>query len=185
MSFARLAFLFGALLTAVVVASAFFLFSLHGFVKESVGVKVPPSDSLLPLELVNRKEGSKTTNNLVERPLFWEGRRPIPEEAAEDVSIETPKLDMALPEGIKLLGVVVAGPQSEAILGFENDRLRAGIGDEVEGWLVENVEATKVQLRRSGQLEELSLERVFRSRPPRSKPAIGTSKRREQVNAGS
>lgn len=96
-----------------------------------------------------------------ERPLFVPTRRPFvppPEAEAEAIPVEEPPPEPLLAE---LVGVVLAGQQRAALVqeqGAAGPR-RLAIGQTVDGWRVEEVEAGRALFRRGDEVQVLELRR--------------------------
>lgn len=96
----------------------------------------------------------------LESPLFWESRRPVPELESQ---IEEPvQIQVGPIAGVKLLGIIIRDSVRTALLGVDKNNIKVVKGDEVNGWLVEQVFADKVVLIANGQTAELS---IVRERP--------------------
>ncbi len=102
---------------------------------------------------------------ILERPLFTEGRTPPP--AVEQVTAKAgkpAKLAMRL-EGIAL----TPGARIAVVRDIANNKLlRLAEGAKHQGWLVERVNATSATLRRGEQTQELKLE--LNNSMPKSMP---------------
>ena len=92
-------------------------------------------------------------DEVVNRPLFVEGRKPI-ESVEEDTltSFNGKKL------GITLKGIVSIPDGMIALLeDKEKKRYRLRMGDEVEGWEIAELQTDKVILKKNGEQKELLL----------------------------
>ncbi|MEN8260491.1 MAG: hypothetical protein ABFS02_07880 [Pseudomonadota bacterium] len=119
----------------------------------------------------------ETYAEIVERPLFLSGRRPMEEQAlSADASdqVFTGKLN------IQLMGVISV-PQGMMVLFVDpkGEYSRAEQDDTIEGWRVKEVQFDRVVLEQGGVVEELLLRKPKpkASRRPRTKSA-STAKRR-------
>lgn len=101
------------------------------------------------------------TSTALKYPLFWNGRRPVaePEQEPEKNSavIEPESID-----GVQLLGIIVRDSVRTALLGIDKKIQKVVKGDEVKGWVVEQVSADKIVLVANDQIAELS---IVRERP--------------------
>lgn len=96
-----------------------------------------------------------------ERPLFVPSRRPFvppPEGEAEDPAVEEPPPEPLLAE---LVGTVLAGDQRAALVQEQDAAAprRLAIGQTVDGWRVEEVEAGRALFRRGDEVQVLELRR--------------------------
>lgn len=100
------------------------------------------------------------TSAALEYPLFWESRRPVLElEKSED---EPAVIEVGVIDGVKLLGIIVQRSVQTALLGIDKKIQKVVKGDEVNGWVVDQVFADKVVLMANDQTVELS---IVRERP--------------------
>ena len=119
---------------------------------------------------------AETFSEMVERPLFVAGRRPMEEQAeTADAGTEpvfTGKLN------IKLMGVISV-PEGKTVLFVDSagKYSRAEQDDTIEGWRVSEVQFDRVVLEQSGAVEELLL------RKP--KPKVGRTPRRNVARPAS
>jgi Tfp pilus assembly protein PilP len=89
------------------------------------------------------------------RPLFWQGREPIPrpEEPVDKVEDK-----MALPlEGIKLLGIILTGDVRMALLEVGGKVMTAKAGQVIQNWKVEKVTAKEIVFVAGAEQTVLSL----------------------------
>jgi hypothetical protein len=109
-------------------------------------------------------------SEILERPLFTEGRTPPPEPTAEQAAVTPGKqtqLTMRL-EGIALTPVARIAVVRDI---SNNTLLRLAEGATHQGWVVESVNATSATLKRGEQTHELTLELDKRSLRKTSSPA--------------
>lgn len=105
------------------------------------------ADSLRITPLLDRQ-----SNDLVYRPLFWAGRRPL-EEPSREVIVEPQQTASSL-QGARLLGVFSSGGQSGGILSLGNERRRVLVGDSVEGWELASINAGQAIFESAGNNAE-------------------------------
>jgi type II secretory pathway component PulC len=92
-------------------------------------------------------------DEIVNRPLFIEGRQPI-----ENVEDDDLLSNFSGKLSITLKGVVATPDGMIALFeGKDRKRYRLRMGDEVDGWEVAELQANKVILKRSGKQKELLL----------------------------
>lgn len=95
---------------------------------------------------------------IVERPLFLEGRRPPQPEAPATVVQEQPVVE---DKSFTLLGVLITPEATLALLKVDETGKvhRIKVGDPLEGWRLEAIAADSVVLRRDAQTKTLQLVR--------------------------
>ena len=89
-------------------------------------------------------------NELMQRPLFWKGRRPyVPPETKAKPQPERPSVQP--PEGLRLVGVVGAGGSRLALVAnAEGDVARVGEGASAHGWKVLRIRGRSITLEKGG-----------------------------------
>lgn len=94
--------------------------------------------------------------DMVERPLFIEGRRPVSDTDEPSVSLEESKIDDLL-----LMGIYSLEDQLVALFRVKEQSddtyLKKKAGDEVSGWQIMEVQSDQVLLARDGKKENLKL----------------------------
>lgn len=100
---------------------------------------IAPAASALTIEAPGYRADldAGATPDLVARPLFWAGRQPFVPVVASEPEPEQeaePEVDDSAIEGLKLLGVYAAGPNSGIIVSDGKERRRLNINDSVGGW---------------------------------------------------
>ena len=114
---------------------------------------------------------------ILARPLFWEGRRPLqPIEVVavdKEVAASAGKL-----KGVTLLGVFGGGEAGGIIVKVKDKRRRVMVGEEINGWELDDVQPTEVFFSADGETRTLQLRAVtiFAASPP-SNPQAGSSPR--------
>ncbi|MES2817367.1 MAG: hypothetical protein V4812_00070 [Pseudomonadota bacterium] len=147
------------LLLLVLIALALLLAGLlwHGVSGEALRVMHPAMQDL-PDEHALLGDQLGNPRAALERPLFWQARKPVAAGAASTAAEVSGKA-----EGFKLLGVVMDKNTSTALLGTPKGVKRVGLDEKVQGWTVEKVTSKSVILTSAGQRVELS---VLTSRNP-------------------
>ena len=80
---------------------------------------------------------------IVARPLFWESRRPVVKEvAAKPTQTDKPTAVGEL-KGVKLVGLFGGGDTGGAIVLVKGEKRRVLVGQDVEGWRLEEVAADR------------------------------------------
>lgn len=97
--------------------------------------------------------------DMVERPLFLEGRRPVAPQVAEPAPAPPPR-PVRVPDW-RLVGVVIVEGQPRAVLWDEREGrfLRLHEGDVVNGWTAVEVGAQRLIIENTGQRHVLALRR--------------------------
>ncbi|WP_212629041.1 hypothetical protein [Pseudomonas sp. KB-10] len=121
------------------------------------GVSVEPPriastpDYRIPRVLLQERVSDADVQVLLERPLFWEGRRPL---VLEEESSGTA---LATIDGLRVLGIIVNGDVPTALVhdGQKVERVRRG--GSVSGWRVEDIALQSVSLSANGRSVELQV----------------------------
>jgi hypothetical protein len=118
-------------------------------------------------------------SEILERPLFTEGRTPPPEPTAEQAAAVTPagkqtQLTMRL-EGIALTPAARIAVIRDT---SSNKLVRLAEGATHQGWVVESINATSATLKRGTQTHELMLE--LNTRSVRKTPGSARKTRRKK-----
>ena len=124
---------------------------------ENTVVKVDEFERLPELEDTNNSLESYA--EMVNRPLFVEGRRPVEDaESVEQLDVFSGKMELILtgiidtPEGVTAL-----------VQDKEKNHFRLILHDPIQGWEVEAIEADKIIMKRDKERSELMLRKP---RPP-------------------
>ncbi|MEP6389137.1 MAG: hypothetical protein ABJ056_04350 [Halioglobus sp.] len=131
-------------------------------VRASFVTAIPPSQDVL--NVGKREQISlievEARNEIVARPVFWQGRTPLL--VAELVGVEAATEDAAGQkiEGVKLVGIYGSGSSGGAILKGKGGKRRVAVGEEAEGWLLDSVEPNSATFVRGASIDELQLQRV-------------------------
>ena len=143
------------LLLLVLIACFLVLAFLLWLKTESEPVRVP----LLPefqLPVLNGSEvGQDNMAVVLERPLFWVGRRPLDiQEGASSQVVE------ASSDGIKVLGTLLQGNTHFALLSVGGEVVRVSVGSELPGgWKVTSVKSGKVSMDNGSRITEVEVTR--------------------------
>ena len=99
-----------------------------------------------------------TFSEILERPLFTEGRTPPPEPTAEQAAAVTPGKQTQLT--MRLEGIALTPTARIAVIRDKssNKLVRLAEGETHQGWVVESVNASSATLKRGEQTHELTLE---------------------------
>ena len=140
----------------------------------------PASDSLEAVAVVIPEVVPFVKGEMIERPLFWKGRRPyipVEKETEKPVPVaEGPDLF----DKIKLVGVYSGG----AILIVDGVKQRIHIGEELDGWTFELMDADRVMFVQGSKDRTLQLEHAVVA-APRNKPTNNQKKTEKSKNGNS
>lgn len=100
-----------------------------------------PMSYQMPLDLAEGVATAEEMQQVLERPLFWKERRPLPPALAAEGAVPVASAD-----GLRVVGVIVRDNVQTALLVTGQGVERARIGDTVAGWRVESVSANSVRL---------------------------------------
>jgi type II secretory pathway component PulC len=129
-----------------------------------IAIKPVSSFSIAPLD---------EYQEIVERPLFYETRRPPSPEVPEVAVQEEPQEEQPL--ALTLIGVMVTSDAKVALVQNDdtNKVERLKLGDEIGGWEVQFIDSDNVVINKSDETKELALLRNKR------KPSLKTTLRQE------
>lgn len=136
-------------------------------------------DKLPQIDLVQQPEDSYV--ELTSRPLFIEGRRPVPEteeEVEEAAAVPMEKFDWEL-DGVYIHNnTSIALFSSSQKKGGNEEHLKKSEGEIIEGWTLLEIHPDKVVLEQGGERHELMLRKPKPTKPleqpkpkPKSKPS--------------
>lgn len=116
---------------------------------------VPAADALqvktaLSLDAI----GAEQSNEVRNRPLFWESRQPVSAPVAPDAP-EVPAPEI---KGIKLVGVFGGGDAAGIIVLMNGKKRRVRLGEEVKGWTLQSVDTNAAVLTAGARQESLVLQ---------------------------
>ncbi|MEH6637626.1 MAG: hypothetical protein V7700_19075 [Halioglobus sp.] len=105
----------------------------------------PAADALTVREIRARTAVSAAQSNEIRsRPLFWEGRRPF-EQQVEVVAVKKPPPgEVKKLEGVTLQGVFGSADATGVIVRVKTKRRRILLGEEINGWTLQSVDANEV-----------------------------------------
>ncbi|MEA3278337.1 MAG: type II secretion system protein N [Pseudomonadota bacterium] len=130
--------------------------------------EAPPPDQLEnPIDRLTPVEDKEEFAVVTERPLFLPDRRPpSEEEGAEDVQEQSP--DGLDPKRLNLNAVVITPTESSAWVrdAAMNKVVRLRLGDELEGWSVQEILSDRLVLERQGETDTLILRDYENMSPP-------------------
>lgn len=117
---------------------------------------MPARDALLvgdlyPMDRITPEQSEE----LLARPLFWEGRRAL---VAQNQSASRKQgRGVGQLKDIKLQGVFGAGETAGVIIKLKDQQRRVMVGEEINGWTLESVDTNEVVLSSGGRQESLQL----------------------------
>lgn len=158
---------------------------------------LPAPDSLSAVQIGLPAGEESTTGDVVERPLFWSGRRPfVPSEEEPAPVAAAPAADDEL-DKVKLLGAYMASGRAGIIFELDGKRQRIVIGEDIGDWTLRYINPTGAIFERgSGGVENtriLSLQHaapdaamVSRDRQANEEQDISaSSQHQEELSSGS
>jgi len=130
-----LVLLCAALLLLVVIA-----LSLRFFWREPPAPILPDESALSVNGYQSYQTLAAAEIEISERPLFWQTRRPLAEEIAEEPEPEAPPKANRNIDQFQLLGLFTASDAASAIVQYKKEKHRLRVGDSLEGWTLVGVE---------------------------------------------
>ena len=128
----------------------------------------PAPDSLrVPAVLSPVSVAASERNEIISRPLFWSGRRPVEEVA----TLSEPQAKAGELKGVKVVGLFGSGERAGIIALVKGQKRRILLGDEIEGWTLKSVAPFELVVANGGRTETLSLERGSVKSAPADKSA--------------
>ena len=136
----------------------------------------PAPDSLrVPAVLSPVSVAASERNEIISRPLFWSGRRPVEEVA----TLSEPQAKAGELKGVTVVGLFGSGERAGIIALVKGQKRRILLGDVVEGWTLKSVAPFELVVANGGRTETLSLERGSVKSAPADKSADkSTSKKK-------
>jgi hypothetical protein len=130
------------------------------------------------------KPGNTDFNELVERPLFIEGRKPIVESATETAQ----NADNAQLDDWELSGIYTKGSKTSVLFAKKGETrkfLKVGLEQMVSGWSLKEIQPDRVVLQQAGQMRTVMLRkpRTDNKAPIAGKPAIPVKSPRPAIPA--
>ena len=122
--------------------------------------------------IAGRLLDTRGSAELRERPLFWEGRRPVDSSGVPSGETSTQKASPL--KGIRLLGIYGGGESGGIIVRVEGKQQRLAVGDELRGWTLESMDGGGATLSSArGGRERLEMERAQGASPIITPPQTG------------
>ena len=121
----------------------------------------------LPVIKLSR-QSVDTYTHMVESPLFIKGRKPV----VDDME-ETEGEDVSRIEDLFLVGIYSIEERLGALFnkkGTDGKHLKKAKGDDVSGWMLEEIQVDKVILERDGKKQTLMLRTPKPRQPQKAKP---------------
>jgi hypothetical protein len=136
-----------------------------------------PAQDIEPSRTAYLRPDLKAFGEILERPPFTEGRSP-PEQPAPEQPTGGPATPAQL--AMRLEGVALTPGARIAVVRDipTNTLLRLAEGDQHQGWVVENVDATSATLKRGDRTQQLMLELDKTDRPRTTRSRTGRVGRR-------
>ena len=122
---------------------------------------IMPSADSIQVPLVKSPESltAQQRNEILSRPVFWAGRRPVTAVAVREDSLANSAADSQL-KGIKLVGVFGGGKSAGIIALVKDKKRRILLGEDIDGWTLDSIDAGEVVLVSGGRRERLTLQRA-------------------------
>ena len=119
----------------------------------------------------------ETFSEILERPLFTEGRTPPEQSATELASVSSVKQTLLT---LRLEGIALTPVARIAVVRDipSNKLFRLAEGEKHQGWVVESVHATSATFKRGEQIHELMLELDKRNIRKSSRPGKNTRRKK-------
>lgn len=181
------------LYVAVAAFAAIYLLLLAGFGRGVPGGAAGEPDAMSPLQLSETQvdlPGLDVYDDLIERPLFAEDRRPEPKEPVEEEAQE-PEAPPTAPLNIALTGIIHT-PETRIALVRDNStgkslRLneRMPLPGDQGGWLVKTIEPRRVIFEDTGTQAETTVDLAIgagKATPAAQPPARGNRTAAAQTN---
>lgn len=125
---------------------------------------VPPvASALSPAEASFPEPVSDEQDELVSRPLYWEGRRPaaVPEAAVEPESADGEIAANDPIHKVKLLGIIAGGESPGVIVKNGKQIQRVARGEQISGWTLSLMSPEGVVVEKGEDSYTLMLEHVY------------------------
>ncbi|MCK5191110.1 MAG: hypothetical protein KAR12_13765 [Methylococcales bacterium] len=127
-------------------------------------------DMELP-ELVLTEQSIETYLDMVDRPLFIKGRKPV-----IDLNDDSDIQEFGKIEDLVLVGIYSKDGHMIALFsqqGSEKKYLKKSEGDDISGWLLKEIQADQIILEQAGEQQSIML----RKPKPKTKPKITTKRK--------
>lgn len=171
----KLQLLLSGLLGLILIAE--YAYGLSAARKLQQSLQFSKDDSPLASELPaisTLKPTSGDFNELVERPLFIEGRKPIAEATAETAQ----NADNGQIDDWELIGIYTKGQKNTVLFAKKNENrkfLKIGLEQMVSGWMLKEIQADRVVLQQAAQMKTVMLRKPradIKPAPTAGKPAV-------------
>jgi hypothetical protein len=166
------------LLLGIVVALEWYALPQANGITAGTGTQsAVPAPDIEPSGTAYLRPDLKAFREVLERPLFTEGRSP-PEQPAPEQPTASPAAPAQL--AMRLEGVALTPGARIAVVRDipTNTLLRLAEGDQHQGWVVESVDATSATLKRGDRTQQLMLELDKTDRPRTTPSRTGRTGRR-------
>ena len=156
-------------LALVIVACVLLLQVIYGILGAGrvaeIAPVAPAPDAIAPVAGESPVIPSLEQSSAIEqRPLFWATRRPVSETGSNVTKKKVVPVKPAAKQAkelknVQLVAVFAQGDQGMAIVIVKGKRHRLSVGDEIEDWTVESVDANSVSIRNGADVQQLGLKR--------------------------
>jgi hypothetical protein len=167
----KLQLLISGLLSAILVAEYGYGLSATRRLQQSLQFSKDDSPAVSELPSISTlKPASGNYNELVERPLFIEGRKPI----VEAITETTQNADNAQIDDWELVGIYTKGKKTSVLFAKKNEThkfLKIGVEQTVSGWLLKEIQPDRVVLQQAAQMKTVMLRKPRADNP--AAPAAG------------
>lgn len=122
----------------------------------------PAADTLTALPAPELASAPLATQDFLERPLFWESRRPAQPIKEKEPVIEDKPANNEL-EDLKVFGLYSDGVEMGLIVEYEGERRRIRQSDDLSGWRLTRLrrDGSQIQFTRGDDVQDFSLEHAF------------------------
>lgn len=126
----------------------------------------PAADSLrVPAVSAPAEVAAAERNEIISRPLFWVGRRPV-EAVAAIAEPETARGSGKELKEVKLVGLFGGGDTVGAIVLVKGKKQRILRGETLEGWTLDAIGLSEAEFTRGARRESLNLQRALAGSDP-------------------
>jgi len=118
--------------------------------------------------------GGEQSQDLVSRPVFWQGRQPYTPPADGDTGKPKKRPRNSEIDGVALRGVYAAGDKSGVIVSYKEERHRLQREESVAGWTFTALNGTGAVFTYGDESKELPLEHAVSVPAPKDKHKKGS-----------
>ncbi|MBN7795170.1 type II secretion system protein N [Parahaliea mediterranea] len=145
----------------------------------AVGLAMPPAPEPVPPAAESLRVGKIEPRQLVSgeqsaqiraRPVFFESRRPQEPEKETEAQKPPPKVKKTKAPELKLVGVFGAAEAKGIIALHKGKRMRLLVGEDVSGWVLQEVSRDRAKLQNNGESLSVVLQRTDTGISPGSEP---------------